>query len=386
MNYLLYGHGGSKNHGCEAIVRSTKILLDDCDLFLASRRPKEDKTYGVDQLMNVYSEKNLQKKPTKEFIKSYLELKIHNNFLAMDKLAYKQAIPKNIQFDAALSIGGDNYCYDNIESYITMNKLYHEEGIKTVLWGCSVEPKLLEREDVCRDIASYSLITARESISYNALFRVNPRTVLVSDPAFILQPQKCELPEGFEIGNTVGINLSPMVIGNEKKKGIVFENYRELIRFVLESTNYHIALIPHVVWNREDDRIPLNKLYKEFPDSNRIHLVEDGNCMELKYCISCCRFFIGARTHTTIAAYSSSIPALAVGYSVKAKGIARDIFGTDNGYVIPVQNFEQSTDLKTAFIWLMDNEDKILKLYKNSMATYCEKAYIGMKELQDLLE
>ena len=47
--------------------------------------------------------------------------------------------------------------------------------------------------------------------------------------------------------------------------------------------------------------------------------------------------FIGARTHATIAAYSSCVPTLVVGYSIKARGIAKDLFGTDEGYVLPVQ-------------------------------------------------
>ena len=68
-------------------------------------------------------------------------------------------------------------------------------------------------------------------------------------------------------------------------------------------------------------------------------MINDKNCMEIKGIISKCRFFIGARTHSTIAAYSTCVPTLAVGYSIKARGIARDIFGTEDNYVVPVQKF-----------------------------------------------
>ena len=37
--------------------------------------------------------------------------------------------------------------------------------------------------------------------------------------------------------------------------------------------------------------------------------------------------FVGARTHATIAAYSSSVPVMVLGYSIKSKGIAEDLFG-----------------------------------------------------------
>ena len=39
-------------------------------------------------------------------------------------------------------------------------------------------------------------------------------------------------------------------------------------------------------------------------------------------------------------AYSSCVPTLVVGYSVKARGIARDIFGTEDRYVLPVQSLQ----------------------------------------------
>lgn len=64
---------------------------------------------------------------------------------------------------------------------------------------------------------------------------------------------------------------------------------------------------------------------------------------QYKSIISRCDMFIGARTHATIAAYSTCVPTLVIGYSVKSKGIAKDIFGTDEGLVIPVSEI---TDVK----------------------------------------
>ena len=47
-----------------------------------------------------------------------------------------------------------------------------------------------------------------------------------------------------------------------------------------------IALIPHVVWNYNDDRIPLQFLYNEFKGTGRVVLIEDHNAEELKGFIS----------------------------------------------------------------------------------------------------
>ena len=97
---------------------------------------------------------------------------------------------------------------------------------------------------------------------------------------------------------------------------------------ILSNTDMRICLIPHVVWEYNNDRKPLISLYKKFKDTNRVILLEDHNCEELKGFISRCRFFVGARTHATIAAYSTCVPTLVVGYSIKSRGIATDLFGS----------------------------------------------------------
>ena len=47
------------------------------------------------------------------------------------------------------------------------------------------------------DIAGFDLITARESISYEALKKINKNTYLVSDPAFALDRIDLPLPAGW---------------------------------------------------------------------------------------------------------------------------------------------------------------------------------------------
>ena len=114
-------------------------------------------------------------------------------------------------------------------------------------------------------------------------------------------------------------------------------------------------------------------------------LLDDYNCMELKGFISKCRLFIGARTHATIAAYSTCVPTLVIGYSVKAKGIAKDIFGTYKNYVLPVQSLKNKDDLINGFDWLKNNEDSIRQHLKNFMPSYREQALCGKKEIDILV-
>ena len=384
----MYAHGGSGNHGCEAIVRSTCGLLSEkakSGLTLISSNPEEDKKYGIDTLCAIEPDILPYKKSSLSFAKAYLSLKIKNDYMPLDKMNYKTTVDHIRNGDIALSIGGDNYCYADVKKYIMLHDMMLERGAKTVLWGCSVEPELLEQHEICADISRYSLITARETISYNALKAVNQNTVLVADPAFTLVAEKADLPQGFVPGNTVGINISPMIQKSETIEGITLKNYEVLIEEILNTTDMMIALIPHVVWNSGDDRLVLSQLYERFKDSGRVVLIEDQSCSKLKYIISQCRFFVGARTHATIAAYSTFVPTLVVGYSVKARGIARDLFGSEEHYVLPVQSLKEETDLTKAFEWIVQNEDSIKRQLENEMPAVIKKAESAGEYIDQLI-
>ncbi len=373
MDILFYGNGGSGNHGCEAIYRGSAALL--CEPFsVLSESMEEDCLYGLDSLCQI-QEATSPVKWNMAFLKAYLRLKLLGDYAAMDALPYLPQIAENAK-DAriALSVGGDNYCYGNTSFYAHLNQAYQKAGYKTVLWGCSVEPTAV-CGDTAKDLARYDAIVARESITYEALKAVNPNTVLAPDPAFFMEPQLCALDKRLESGNVIGINVSPMIISNESSQGITVKNYLTLIQTILDETDAYIALIPHVVWERNDDRTILRQLYEKFGQNERLILVEDHNAPELKYIISKCRFFVGARTHATIAAYSTCVPTLVVGYSVKARGIARDLFGTEEGYVLPVQELNQAADLTEAFRVLYAREAELHAHLSNIMPSYKKRGH-----------
>ena len=241
--------------------------------------------------------------------------------------------------------------------------------------GCSLEAELFQDPSFIEDIKNYDYILARESLTFELLKRAGITKIgLAPDPAFTLSEMQLPLPEGFVEGNTIGINVSPLVEKRETKKGIVLENYKNLIRNILSNTDCSVALIPHVVWEDNDDRVILKMIYDLFRESDRVVMINDHNCMELKGYISRCRFFVGARTHATIAAYSTGIPTLTLGYSIKSRGIAKDLFGTDENYVIPVQSLSQDEDLWNAFEWIWQHEREIKSTLHSIMPDYIERA------------
>lgn len=374
-HYILYYHGGSSNHGCEALVRTTAELLNykKNRISLMSFRPNDDKKYGIDQFCDIHSMNEKKKVPRKSYtwIKSYFEYRITQNKSIMEDLPFLNAIGAK-KGDVALSIGGDNYCYNDTVGLRKANELWRRNGIKTVLWGCSIEPELLNNPEIAEDISRFDLITARESISYEAIKKVNQNTILVSDSAFWLKTQSKQLPNEYDSCDIVGLNLSPLAEEYEVNKGLARKNYETLIEHILSNTNMKILLIPHVVLNYADDRMINQFLHEKYRKSNRVQMIEDCNCEELKGYISKCRFFIGARTHATIAAYSSGVPTIVLGYSVKSKGIAKDLFGEQKltHLVLPIQNLMHNTEMLNAFLWLQDHEKEIKKTLLDSMPEY----------------
>ena len=167
---FLYAHGGSGNHGCEAIVRATARILQGNELYLISSRPDEDRRYGTADVAKVILDTDgTVPRCSLDFLKAYAALKLRKDFIPMEKLQYKAAFDHIRPGDIAMSIGGDNYCYADVYKYTMFHEMAKARRAKTVLWGCSVEPELVRTTEIARDLASYDLITARESISYGAL-------------------------------------------------------------------------------------------------------------------------------------------------------------------------------------------------------------------------
>ena len=419
---ILYMHAGSGNHGCEAIVNSLCHMMKE-DAVLVSYRGSEDEQYTLKNLCEIKQERSFKEhKLAHLFYYAYRMLtKDAASFL---RYRYEDIFKKPMS-PLAISIGGDNYCYDSMLSDLRLaNLAFTQKGTKTVLLGCSIEPELLKRgqgaqaERILEDLSRYHLIIARESLTYHALcaaFKKRqeesnhnisnhnnsnhnnsnnktpetlnvPGIVQLPDPAFTLGYVRKKVPDGFWKGNTVGVNVSPLIQKSESIPGITMKCYEELIEWIIEHTDMQIALIPHVVWKNNDDRKPLSELYEKYKSTERLLQIPDGSCEELKGYISQCRFFVGARTHATIAAYSTCVPTLVVGYSVKAAGIAQDLFGSTEHYVLPVQSLKDPQDLVQGFQWLMEQEDSIREHLQRKIPDYQKQALRTGEEINHLWE
>lgn len=380
-----YLHAGSDNHGCEAIVRSTTEMLDEM-YTLYSLNPDKDTKYGIDKICEIKGDiPTPYRRKSIKWLLSAIQTKITGKIDLAVKFQRAKLLSETLAGAIFLSIGGDNYCYPGTDVLAAINRNIKKKGAKIVLWGCSIEPSLLKEPEIAEDIKSFDLITARESISYEALSAINTNTVQVVDPAFTLRTEMLPLPDNWLEGNMIGINASPLILKSGKDSDTVYLAYKILIQKILNNTDCGIALIPHVVCDMNNDLDILEQLYNEFKESNRVILIGDHSCTELKGYIARCRFFVGARTHATIAAYSSCVPTLVLGYSVKSRGIAKDLFGTDKNYVLPVQSLYNADELAKHFMWIMEHENEIKEHLTKTLPTYISKAYLGKKALEKMM-
>ena len=127
----------------------------------------------------------------------------------------------------------------------------------------------------------------------------------------------------------------------------------------------------------------LDLFHKQYSDNPRVgFLMGDFSCTQIKYAISKCRFFIGARTHSMIAAYSTGVPALALSYSIKSLGIAKDIFGTYEGYVLLKDDMEKCDCLTETFVnYILNRENEIRERYSSVMTSYKESIFTIAKTI-----
>jgi len=359
MKILMYFHGGSRNRGCEAIVRSgipiIKNRFPNAIINLVSFDPETDKV--IPMIDTIYDGRNMDiKKYSPKWFVSALRFKLfkdENYFFRQKHHRILDLVPNH---DLFLSIGGDNYCYGEQPWLYEVNRCIKKAGKKIVLWGASIGEEDLSPDKII-DLKTLDLILARESITKEILESKGITTVqLCADGAFTMDKEALPLPEGWQEGNTLGFNFSPLVWKKNKES---FQAAKNLVHHILATTDMTVAFTPHVILPGNDDFECLTDFYNEFKTTGRVLLLPNNlNAIQYKGYIARMRFFIGARTHATIAAYSNFVPTMVLGYSVKSKGIAKDIFGTER-LVLGLDKISDTALLVASFEELQRDEHEI---------------------------
>lgn len=379
----MFFHGGSLNRGCEAIVRSSVQLIKErhpeAEISLASQNPNSDRIIPlVDTIIE--DKQRTSKKYSFNWLKSAINVKLFKDERLAFRIIRRDIIDKIPDYDIFLSIGGDNYCYGEQPGIYEIDRCIKKAGKKLVLWGASIGEEDLSPIKIL-DLKSFDLILARESLTYNLLKKNGFSNIkLCADSAFTMGKEELPLPDRWQEGNTIGFNFSPLVWRkNTKSRNAVLN----LIKHILDTTDMTIAFTPHVIIPGNDDYDCLLEFYNEFAISGRVLILPNHlNATQYKGYIARMRFFIGARTHATIAAYSSIVPTMVLGYSIKSKGIARDIFGEEK-LVLGIEEISDTKKLIAKFVELIREEDSIRIKLENKIPEIKRMAHQAVEYLNE---
>ncbi len=350
---LLVGNGPYSNRGCEAIVRGTVHILSqrfhDARFILSSFGGDDaagDAHRETDNRIVHWPHGSMQ--AAKYSLAWWKYRVLHRKSTDYRHLFFRAQYEGIRRSVCALQIGGDNYSMDHHKpcDHIALDSMLMETGKPVVLWGASVGPPVdgdvaYERE-MMDHFKRFDLILARESrtMEYLASCGVSDNVKLSADPACFLQPDKPNLSleiEEFLNSAPVGLNLSPIV--GRFREGDWKETARECIKSLLYSGVDRILLVPHVTVEDGNDHTFMTEAARDLPEwGDRIRILPDNlSAAEYKWVISKLPLFIGARTHSTIAALSSLVPTISIGYSIKSVGINQDIYGHAD-WCIPIQH------------------------------------------------
>ncbi|MCX7927273.1 MAG: polysaccharide pyruvyl transferase family protein [Candidatus Omnitrophica bacterium] len=395
MNFLLIGQGSCKNRGCEAIVRTTINLLcenfKDCRVVLSSYDYANDKLVNFGNNVKVIStESNVWQRLSKDW---FLR-QIYRIFGKEDFIIFSEIIRNIEDIDFVLSIGGDNYSLDygfpkDLLNLGNLLKNYYNK--KLVIWAASIGPFSEDKQlkKIISHLSSVDLITVRESetLRYLDSIGIYKNVRVTADPAFLLPCDESVFDKSELIfDNSLGFNISPILsrYSSEKDNKFIISESISFLRKVINHYDIFVLLIPHVSYEGfNNDYLFMKEIYRELSNTSKIKIIDPiYNAMQTKAIISKCRFFIGARTHSTIASLSTKVPTLTIGYSIKSKGINRDLF--DNyDLLINIEEFNSRILFQKLNI-LIDKEAEIrniLSLKIPQMQDLAKKNITYLKEI-----
>ena len=252
-------------------------------------------------------------------------------------------------------MGGDNYTLDYGKPYafLDLDDLLRASQLPVVIWGASIGPFTEDpafEAEIAKHFRELDHIFVRESATLAYLLELGVENVtLMADPAFHMDACAPRNPSwdttAFE--GAVGLNFSPFqarhLSGGDcaywqvdaRALAILAEFAADVVRWALRRQERPIVLVPHVtapdVWNNDHALLQAVHRRLEPREQERVVVLPDNlTAPEVKWAISRCSVFAGSRLHSTIGAISSGVPTLAFGYSRKARGLMRDLYGHDD--------------------------------------------------------
>ena len=220
---------------------------------------------------------------------------------------------------------------------------------------------------VTTHLSRMDFVAVRESSSYRYLTEKLGlgNVVQMPDPAFTLGREPVDYASFWPQcpSGVLGVNVSSLIERYKQPGQELRTEVAEFIHRAVRQYGLGVLLVPHVHPLQGEhaggDATYMAELLERCRDlGDRVTMMPHAfNAAQIKYVIGQLRFFIGARTHSTIAALSSGVPTVSIAYSVKARGINRDLFG-DERAVLPTTELSADS-LQRSLDWLLREEQSL---------------------------
>ncbi len=399
---VLVGNGTNYNRGCEAIARGTLAI------FNAVSSGRVALTSGV--IVQSDAAENMVRSsrsgpeeppqfPLRPHVDNSLAARAGSKALRRRRRYRFPSLAKELS-DATqiLEVGGDNYSLDYGRPYtfIDLDNEVRRSGVPLAIWGASIGPFSADpgfEDRIMAHLRTLDHIFVRETVSLNYLEKLGLENLtLMADPAILMAPRA---PANLEweveaFKGAIGINLSPFQARQLSRRNHAYwetdsvelaalaDFGAELVSWILRNDDRPVLLVPHVMapeaWN--NDHVLLVSVRNRLEDTlkQRVAVLPGTmNAPELKWALGQCSIFVGSRTHATLGAISSGVPTLAFGYSCKAIGLMRDLYGNDEMCLKGDQlNFQNAV---SSLQRLIQNEATLRAMIAEKLPSLRESAY-----------
>lgn len=330
----------SGNRGCVALCISSMYIIDEIlskknihyTFYLPRSGHTEYKEYEINiagKVLKYTAIPDISNSTIKSKIKYLIKYKKFRRI----KEIYKKA-------DYIFDIGqgdsfADIYGKSRFNSIFAQHRLGHKVKKPYCILPQTIGPfdNQQIREQAIKGIKWAKCVMVRDKQSADFVKELIPSCKVseVIDVAFFLPYKKKTFDPSFI---HVGINISALLWHGGYTRNNQFglkceyqELIKEIIKYFLSMDSVKVHLIPHVVSGERDienDYAVSYDLYEEFNNPNLILAPLFLDPVIAKGYIAGMDFFMGARMHSTIAAFSSGVPVVPMAYSRKFNGLFGD--------------------------------------------------------------
>lgn len=285
---------------------------------------------------------------------------------------------------------------------------------KVVMYGASILPHVYEKA-LTGSFTKYcleklDLITLRESKSRDFLKKLGldiSHLHVTADKAFLLEPVKKDTALALLRDNKIVPGEKPVVGmtvvygSGVYKRGLVgYKDPKEkyaaytgamarVVDFIVRDLGGIVVFMPHTIGpsREDDDRVVSYDVYRRIKNKTGVFVLNgDYSAAELKGMIGCCDFFIGARTHSVIAATSMGVPSVVLSYpkDFRTYGIIGDMLG-QNRWVYNIE-FLQDKDLIDLIRSAWNSRHDTMRQLPDIVKHIKEQALLNGKLLKDVMD